>query len=389
MRLTGAKVGRALVVPFVLAASLALAKTPGDWSVAEIKKALDAPGAHDALVLAAPVGIDGDSLRKQLPAQNPLTPAKVALGKELYFDTRLSADSSVSCASCHRPDHGWGDPDRFSSGVGKKLGGRHAPTVINRALSTLQFWDGRAASLEEQALGPVQNPVEMNMKLDEAVGRLNAIEGYRIQFERIFGGPATNERVAHAIAAFERTILAGGSRVDLDDEVARYAQVDLDDPDTKTDVKVRAKAARETAKAHPLTDAERRGKALYTGKANCSLCHAGENYTDEQFYNLGVGADAKEPDLGLAAVTKKPEDEGKFKTPTLRNAADRPPYMHDGSEATLEAVVDFYDRGGGKNKNLSSRIKPLGLTAEEKADLVQFLKALSGEVTKVEKPKLP
>jgi cytochrome c peroxidase len=366
---------------------VARADDPPRLSVDEIKKSLDAPGAHDSFVPEPPLGLDASSVKSAIPADNPVTRAKVELGRELYFDGRLSGDGTVSCASCHVPEKGFVDPNRFSKGVGGKLGGRHAPTILNRALGNLEFWDGRAKSLEEQALGPVQNPVEMASSLDEVVKRLNANEGYRIQFERVFGGPATPDRIAKAIATFERTVFSGGSRVDLDDDAERFAKADLEEADDAT--KARAKAAKEAAAAHPLTDAERRGKALFIGKANCSLCHTGQNYTDELFHNLGVGTEASEPDPGLAKITQKDADWGKFKTPTVRGLVNRAPYMHDGSEPTLEAVVDYYDRGGRKNKNLSDRIKPLGLTPAEKADLVSFLKALEGTTVAAARPRLP
>jgi cytochrome c peroxidase len=374
---------RLVLASSILVLAQAFAGDTPRRSLDEIKKDLEAKGAHDAYVPTAPLGLDQEALQKAIPANEPLTKAKVELGRELYFDGRLSKDGTISCASCHSPSHGWGDPGRFSKGVGGKLGGRHAPTVLNRVFGKLQFWDGRAATLEAQALGPIENPVEMADKCEDVVPRLNAIEGYKLQFEKVFGGPATKERIALAIAAFERTVLSGNSRVDKDDEATRWKKADLDD--ASPEKKAIAQAAIEAAAKDPLTESERRGKAVFEGKANCSLCHLGHNYTDEDFHNLGV--DANE---GRFAVTKEEKDWGRFKTPTLRGLVGREPYMHDGSEATLEAVVDFYDKGGGVGaKNLSHRLKPLGLTKEEKADLVAFLKALSGEQTKIEPPKLP
>ncbi|HZU95156.1 MAG TPA: cytochrome c peroxidase, partial [Planctomycetota bacterium] len=243
--------------------------------------------------------------------------------------------------------------------------------------------DGRAVSLEAQALGPIENPVEMAEKLDDLIPRLNAIEGYEVQFEKVFGGPATKERLAQAIAAFERTILCGNSRVDKDEEAERWKKLDPDD--LSPEKKAIAKAAIEAAAKDPLSDAERRGKALFERKAGCSGCHVGYNYTDESFHNDGV--DAGE---GRLAISKDERDRGGYKTPTLRGLVGREPYMHDGSKATLEDVVDFYDKGGGVGtKNLSQRLRKLHLTEEQKADLVAFLKALSGETTKVEVPRLP
>lgn len=378
--------GAASVAGLALGALAHAADSPAPLSLDEVKKALAEPGAHDPYVPVAPVGIDQDAVKAGIPAQDPLTKAKVSLGKQLYFDKRLSGDRTVSCASCHVPAKGYADPRQFSVGVGGKKGGRQAPSVLNRVLGKVQFWDGRAKTLEDQALGPIANPVEMNLPHEEALKRINEIPGYAAQFEKVFGGLATKETLARAIAAFERTVLAGASRVDLHEDAQRYASLDEDAP---AEVKARAKAAKEAAAAHPLTESELRGKALFTGKGNCSLCHTGMNYTDEEFHNLGVGAGAKEPDVGLMATTKKDEDWGKFKTPTLRSCAETAPYMHDGSEATLEAVVEYYDKGGTPNKNLSNRIKKLGLTAQEKADLVAFLKALSGEASVLDEPRLP
>ncbi len=380
-----------LVVPVLVGlcvTAIVRAEQPARESLDEITKRLEAKGAHEPFQPKTPLGLDPEAIAKGIPQDNPLTPAKVELGKQLYFDGRLSADGTVSCASCHDPAHGWADPGQFSKGVAGKLGGRNAPTVINRVLGKVQFWDGRAGTLEQQALGPIENPVEMAAKLDDVVTKLNGLPGYKAQFERVFGGPATKERIALAIAAFERTVLSGASRVDLDDEAERFAKVDESD-EFDAETRARAKAAREAVARAPLTESEKRGKKLFFNKASCALCHSGQNYTDELFYNLGVGAQAKTPDEGLCVISKKAEDWGKFKTPGLRNIAESAPYMHDGSEATLEAVVDYYDRGGTKNKNLSDRIKPLGLTKEEKADLVAFMKALSGEVTKVGAVKLP
>ena len=343
-------------------------------------------GDQDTVALKAPFGLDQSALDKALAAE-PLTQAKIDLGKQLYFDGRLSKDGTVSCASCHDPKHGWGDEDRFSKGVGGKLGGRHAPTVVNRVFGRLQFWDGRAATLEDQAVGPIQNPVEMASTLEAVVTFLNQTEGYKAQFEKVFGGPATKERLATAIASFERTVLSGASRVDLDEDAQRWTKADDDEPLRRAegDQEGRPRGGRQGA---PLRRRAPREGAFF-GKANCSLCHAGFNYTDEEFYNIGTGSQAKEPDAGRSAISKDEKDWGKFKTPTTRALVGREPYMHDGSEATLEAVVDYYDRGGTPNKNLSERIKPLHLTAGEKADLVSFLRALSGETTKVEPPKLP
>ena len=281
-----------------------------------------------------------------VPADNPMTAAKVALGKQLYFEPRLSRDNTVSCASCHDPAKGWSNNDRFATGIGGQRGGRSAPSVINAAYYPLQFWDGRAVGLEGQALGPIQNPIEMNLTLPEALARLNAIPGYKQQFQAVFGTPATEQAVAQAIAAFERTVLSGDAPYD------RYAAGD--------------KSA--------LSAAAARGYNVFFHKAHCSACHSGPNFSDAGFHNLGVGITQAEPDVGRMAISKQLGDRGAFKTPTLREIARTAPYMHDGSLKTLEEVVEFYAKGGVPNPQLDEEIFPLTLTAQDKQDLVTFLK---------------
>lgn len=280
------------------------------------------------------------------PANNPPTDAKIALGKQLYFDPRMSLDSTISCASCHDPKKGWSNGDAVATGVNSLKGGRSSPTIINAAYGKLQFWDGRAADLEEQALGPIQNPIEMTMSLEEVVERLNAIPGYRQQFQDVFGTDVTSEGIALAIAAYERTVLSGDAPYD------------------------RFKAGDTSA----LSESAQRGLKLFTGKAHCSACHSGPNFTDNGFHNLGVNILKEQPDLGRSEISNLEGDRGAFKTPTLREIARTAPYMHDGSLATLEEVVDYYDKGCTPNPQLDESLFPLKLTAEEKADLVQFLK---------------
>lgn len=286
------------------------------------------------------------------PADNPYSAEKAELGKLLYFDTRLSADNTVSCASCHHPDHGFTDGRPVSSGIRAQKGGRSAPTVINRAYGQLQFWDGRAKSLEDQAGGPMQNPIEMGNTHASVVKTVASIAGYREQFKRVFGTEDVNiDLVTKAIATYERTVLSGNSPYD------RY------------------KAGNKKA----LTEAQVRGMNVFFDKAKCDQCHEGINFTLNSFHNLGVGTDKPNPDAGRFDVTKDPKDWGAFKTPGLRDIARTAPYMHDGSIATLEEVVEYYDKGGVPNKNLDEKIKPLKLTAQDKKDLVEFLKALNGE----------
>jgi cytochrome c peroxidase len=294
----------------------------------------------------------------QWPEDNPYSAAKVELGRFLYFDKRLSSDGTVACASCHAPDKGFTDGSPFSTGIGGQKGGRSAPTVINRAYSTLQFWDGRAESLEAQAKGPIANPIEMTSeKTAEAahaatIQRLTKVPGYVKQFEQVFGAKSfTIDHVAKAIATFERTVLSGNAPFD------RYNEGDK----------------------KAMSESQVRGMNIFFNKAACDSCHLGFNFTDGSYVNIGIGMDKKDPDLGRHAVSKKDEDKGAFKTPTLREIEHTGPYMHDGSLKSLEEVVEHYNRGGIKNEYLDQRMKPLKLTEQDKKDLVAFLKALSGE----------
>jgi cytochrome c peroxidase len=297
-----------------------------------------------------------------IPSTNLNYKAKVELGKQLYFDGRLSKNNAISCAFCHNPMTGFADPRQTSIGVGGGIGGRQAPTVYNTGFIPLQFWDGRAGSLEEQAIGPIVNPVEMAETHENVVKKLGKIKGYQQQFRAVFGADVNLQGIAEAIAAYERTVISTNSAFD------KYVLGD-------------AKAMEETAV---------RGMALFKGKARCVLCHNGPNFTDNQFHNLGVPqVGPMKEDLGRFYVTRQEHDKGAFKTPTLRSITETAPYMHDGVFKTLEEVVDFLDKGGGANPNLSPMLKPLGLAQQEKADLIAFLKALTGEPTKFEMPKLP
>jgi cytochrome c peroxidase len=286
------------------------------------------------------------------PKDNPYSHAKVELGRLLYFDRRLSGDETVSCASCHAPKMGFTDNAPVSTGIRQQKGGRSAPTVINRVYSMAQFWDGRAASLEEQAKGPIANPIEMGMTHDGAVENIRKVTGYRPLFAKAFGTEDIDiDRIAKAIACFERTVLSGNSPYD------RYKHGDK----------------------RAMTAEQVRGMDIFVNKAKCDSCHEGANFTLNAYHNLGVGMDKPEPDLGRFAVTKDPRDWGAFKTPTLREIEHTGPYMHDGSLKTLDEVMEFYNKGGVPNKNLSQEIKPLHLTEQDKKDVVAFLKALSGE----------
>jgi len=286
------------------------------------------------------------------PASNPYSAAKVELGRLLYFDKRLSADESVSCASCHDPKFAFTDGAAVSTGIKSQKGGRSAPTIINRAYALAQFWDGRAPTLEEQAKGPMANPIEMGSTHDAIVSNLQGIPGYRALFAKVYGDDKIDiDRAAMAIASFERTVLSGNAPYD------RYKRGDK----------------------KAMSPEQVRGMSVFFDKAKCDKCHEGANFTLNMYANLGVGTDKPEPDVGRFAVTKNPADWGQFKTPTLREIEHTAPYMHDGSLKTLDEVVEFYNKGGIPNKNLDQNIKPLHLTDTEKKDLVAFLKALSGE----------
>ena len=326
--------------------------------------------AEDSFKLHVPLGLDAKRIR--IPKGNVLTAENVSLGKQLYFDKRLSRDGSISCASCHDPQHGWSNGERFATGIGGQVGGRSAPTIINagylnsghlKLTKILQFWDGRSEELEGQALGPIQNEIEMDMKLDELVEKLNSIEGYRVQFQEVFGTDVTSDGIARAIAAFERTVLSGGAPFD------KYKNGD------------------EAA----LSTAARRGMNVFFNKAHCSACHAGANFADGGFHNIGIGMDQENPDLGRYVVTLIEGDRGSFKTPTLREIARTAPYMHDGSKATLEDVLNYYDQGGVQNPQLDEEMRPLKLTDQEKTDLVMFLEEglSSDSYLEVKPPKLP
>ncbi|WP_455379138.1 cytochrome-c peroxidase [Petrachloros mirabilis] len=297
-----------------------------------------------------------------IPAGNLNYKAKIELGKQLYFDGRLSKNNSISCAFCHNPLTGFADPRQTSIGVGGGVGGRQAPTVYNTGFIPLQFWDGRAGSLEEQAIGPIQNPVEMAETHENVVKKLGKIKGYQQQFRTVFGTDVNLQGIAEAIAAYERTVLSTNSAFD------KYVLGD----------------------STAMDEAAVRGMGLFKGKARCIVCHNGPNFTDNQFHNLGVPqVGPMKEDLGRYYVTRLDRDKGAFKTPTLRSITETAPYMHDGAFKTLEEVVDFLDQGGGKNSNVSPLLKPLDLTKEEKADLIAFLKTLTGEPIKFEMPKLP
>lgn len=329
----------------------------------------------EEVVIPVPKGVTPP----EIPADNPLTAAGIELGKKLYFDPRLSKDDTISCATCHDPRAGFAEHKAVSDGVAGGRGNRNAPTVMNAAFFREQFWDGRAASLEEQAVGPIVNPVEMAMPEHPAVEKkLAALPEYPPLFQKAFGDPTvTISRIGKALASFERTL------VSLDAPIDRFLAGD----------------------GTAISDSAKRGWVLYNGKALCVACHAhvpaSPLFSDGTYHNLGVAAKPTEflalakqlaerpgdfeklasapgvEELGRFAVSRKPQDLGAFKTPHLRNIALTAPYMHDGSEQTLADVIEYYDRGGNKNPWLDPNMRPLGLTAQEKADLVALLETFT------------
>ena len=301
------------------------------------------------LALQIPLGLDRGLLA---PPDNPVTPEKAALGRRLFDDPRLSADQSRACSDCHQAERAFSDGKRVAVGVRDQEGTRNAPAILNRTYGRAFFWDGRAATLEEQVLLPIQHPQEMDADLPTVVERLRADASYRRQFDEVFGRPPDTSALSYALATYVRTILSGASGYD------RY----------------------EAGEPTALSPEAQLGLRLFRGRARCSRCHAGSNLTDEDFHNTGVSWGHRPYDAGRAVVTGEPEDTGKFKTPTLREAERTAPYMHDGSIATLEEVVEFYARGGNANPYRDRELRRLSLTAEEKSALLAFLKSLSGQI---------
>ena len=278
----------------------------GPLDVARIKEWLAQPAVHEVLKVELPLGLNAGK-PKGLEG-NPLTRAKIELGRQLYFDPRLSADGSVSCASCHAAHEGWARHTQFGVGIKGQTGGRNTPVSYNRILSDAQFWDGRAESLEGQAIGPIANPIEMGNTHEKAVASIAGIEGYRVEFAAIFGtSGVTIDNVAKAIASFERAVVTGPSPFDYYEALLPFTKLAKDDLDDmqKDDKPTYARYQRllALAKAHPMSPSAVRGRDLFfSARVNCSACHVGANLTDEKFHNLGVGMDKPEPDLGLTPV---------------------------------------------------------------------------------------
>jgi cytochrome c peroxidase len=366
----------------------------GPLTVEQVTAWLGEAKNHEVLDVQLPLGLALGQAQMKGLEKNPLTRAKIELGRQLYFDTRLSKDNTVSCASCHHPQEGYSRHTPTGIGIGGAKGGRNSPISYNRILSDAQFWDGRAGSLEAQAVGPIQAGIEMGNTHENAVKTLKGIPAYSLQFAKIFPGEGvTIDNVGKAIAAFERVLVTGPAPYDYQEAWSKFAGLSgddlqdvLDDEVTKADYE----SAKAGAEAHPMSDSALRGMALFFSKeVGCSNCHVGANLADEQYHNLGIGMESKEPDYGRYVVTKVEKDKGAFKTPTIRNVAHSAPYMHDGSLLTLEDVVEHYAKGGHKNKWLSDKMVPLKLTAAQKVDLVEFMRACSGEFPAVSGARLP
>jgi len=273
--------------------------------------------------IAIPLGLD---LYLPAPDDNPLTAEKIAMGRRLFFDRRLSRDNSISCSSCHDPDRAFSDSRPIAVGIFGRVGRRNSPALINRGYGRLFFWDGRVSTLEEQVLKPIEDPNEMDLPLSDASARV----------------ALSPEEISHALASFVRSILSGDSAFD------RFINGD--------------RAA--------LSPEQQAGLQIFRGKANCVACHVGPNFTDERLHNTGIAwRDGRLADAGAG--------QGNFKTPTLREIARTAPYMHDGSLTTLEDVIEYYDRGGNRNQYLDSELHPLHLSVEEKRNLAFFLRSLS------------
>ena len=303
----------------------------------------DAIANRALLALSARAPRKMADMKMSVPADNPLTDEKVALGSRLFFDPILSNDRSVSCSTCHKPERAFTDERPLAVGVFGRVGRRNSPSLVNRGFGRAHFWDGRAQTLEAQVLQPISDPNEMDLSIEDAVGRLNADASYRAAFQAAFERPLSSEDLSRALASYLRAVRTDDSPYD------RFVAGDKD----------------------ALTEEQQRGLQIFRSKGRCTICHAEPMFTDEQFQNTGVawriepGAETGAfQDDGRFAVSHNERDRGKFKTPTLREIARTAPYMHDGSLKTLADVVEFYDKGGRPNPNLFVLVRPIGLTPD-------------------------
>jgi len=356
---SGTRINRVLIGLGVVALAAATAGTES-WAEAVVGQTRKVELPRQAEASAAEMR---DAYRRPpaipFPKDNPYTAEKMVLGKTLYFDTRLSAANLLSCASCHSPAYGWGDGQPRGVGHEMKILGRRSPTIINAAYGLIFMWDGRAGSLEQQALGPIQADVEMNLPLDQLLGRLRSIPDYKPLFEAAFPGSGISaENIAKAIATYERTVVSGHAPFDAWIEGNEKA----------------------------ISDAAKRGFVLFNTKALCSNCHGGWKFTDDSFHDIGLASE----DIGRAKqLPEIIKMQHAFKTPGLREITHRGPYMHNGMIGTLEAVVEHYNSGGVDRPSRSDLIKPLGLSAQEKSDLVEFLRTLTSDSFSTTVPVLP
>ncbi len=362
----------------------------GPLKIEEIETWINDPRNHETLEVELPLGLAAGASQIQGLDKNPLTRAKIELGRQLYFDPRLSVDVTVSCASCHNPDEGFARHTQFGIGVKGQQGGRNSPVSYNRILSGAQFWDGRAASLEDQAVGPIANPIEMGHTHEACVICLGGVPGYKLQFEKIFG-QVDIESVGKALASFERAIVSAPAPFDYYERFRNFEKAGREEFEDDPEQLAKYDEAAAGAKEHPMSDSAKRGRDLFfSEKSNCTACHVGANFTDEKYHNLGVGMDKEKPDIGREDFTGDAKDRGAFKTPTIRNVALSAPYMHDGSQKTLEEVVEWYAKGGHANPNLDAKIKKLDLSDQDKADLVEFMKqGCTSDFPKVERERIP
>lgn len=309
----------------------------------------DGPGTDVSDQDESAVGAPAPALLRWVPAYDPPDPGVVALGERLFFSLELSGDRSLSCASCHQPEHGFADPRPLSIGVGGATTRRHTPALLNRALGRRFSWDGAASTLEEQVLLPISNPVEMGSSVEESVRRLTGDAEWVSDFNGALGRGPDREGLAACLSAFVRSLWT---------------------PQTPFD---RFRAGNVSA----LNDAQKAGFWLFESRGGCWRCHSGPNFTDEDFHNTGVGARDGRPRPGRYSLSGKADHQGAFKTPTLRGLTRTGPYMHDGSLSTLRDVVEFYSNGGTPNSNLSPSIRPLELSEKDVDHLVAFLRVLS------------
>ena len=353
-------------------------------------QAADTASASHDFVLTPPVGISVDVWSYFIPRDNPLTPAKVELGRQLFFDRRLSVDNSVSCATCHDPRFAFADGKKTAVGIGGRRGARNTPTVLNAMFNSTLFWDGRVESLESQTREPLINPDEMgNTSHEQVVKRLATIPEYAAQFQKVFGGSVNVDSLGKAIAAYERTLVSADAPFD------RFMAGDR----------------------NALNEAAQRGLTLFRTKARCSICHNLNNsfpfFTDGNYRNTGVAANFSDfgalfrkattlslqgsdttvpvfdnqqgrPELGRFLVTRNALDIGSFRTPMLRNVELTAPYFHDGSAATLADVVRYYVRGGNENASRDWELQAVGLSEREQLDLIEFLKSLTSDDARAE-----